>query len=88
MERKIRIEYAGSKGWLIFWAIVFFPVAVMLLATSGKFQLDNRQYYIRYDGSRGWLCFWTIFCFPITLVLLVLNGISLIATDQPAITQT
>ena len=26
-EKKIKINYAGSRGWLIFWIIVLFPIA-------------------------------------------------------------
>jgi hypothetical protein len=82
-EKKIKVEYNGSIGWLIFWAIIFFPVALVLLATSGRFNLDGKTYFIKYDGSRNWLCFWVIVIFPVALLLLVLNGVALI-TDTNA----
>jgi hypothetical protein len=81
-ERKIRIEYDGSKGWLLFWGIVFFPVALVLLVTSGKFTLDQHVYYVRYDGSRFWLGFWVIFLFPVAFALLLLNGLTLVTEDR------
>lgn len=71
---KVRISYDGSKGWLIFWAIVLFPVAMVLMLTAGSFQMDNTTYKIRYDGSRCWLAFWTVVCFPIAGILFLLNG--------------
>jgi hypothetical protein len=77
-ENKIKIDYAGNKGWLIFWAVVFFPVAFVLLATSAKFNMDGSTYYIKYEGSQYWLCFWVIFGFPIALALMLLNGVSLV----------
>jgi hypothetical protein len=73
---KVHLHYSGSKGWLIFWLIVIFPVGLMLLATSGEFEAGGNRYYLRYDGSRGWLCFWTLACFPVAVILLLLNGLS------------
>jgi len=29
------LSYRGSEGWLIFWSIVFFPVAIVLAALRG-----------------------------------------------------
>jgi hypothetical protein len=80
-EKKIKVNYSGSKGWLIFWVIIFFPVALVLLATAGRFDLSGHTYYMKYDGSRNWLCFWIIVCFPIAFLLLLLNGVSLV-TDE------
>jgi hypothetical protein len=77
-EKKVKVDYSGSKGWLIFWIVVLFPIALVLLATSGRFNLDNKTYYIKYDGSRNWLCFWVVFGFPIAFALLLLNGVTLI----------
>jgi hypothetical protein len=31
----LALSYRGSYGWLIFWAIVFFPVAFVLLLING-----------------------------------------------------
>jgi hypothetical protein len=80
-EKKIKIEYSASKGWLIFWVIVFFPVALVLLVTAGRFELGGNTYSMKYDGSRNWLCFWIIVCFPIAFLLLLLNGVSLVTDD-------
>ena len=81
-EKKVKIKYVGSKGWLVFWIFVFFPVALVLLATSGRFQLNGQTYYMRYDGSKGWLCFWVVCGFPVAFVLLPLNGVALISSDE------
>jgi hypothetical protein len=81
-EKKIKIEYPGSKGWLLFWVVVFFPVALALLATAGKFNLDGKTYYMKYEGSRNWLIFWVIFIFPVALLLLLLNGVSLVTGND------
>lgn len=29
------LAYKGSTGWLIFWIIIFFPVALVLLVING-----------------------------------------------------
>lgn len=76
-SHKVHLNYSGSKGWLIFWLIMVFPVGLVLLATAGEFEVNGNRYYLRYDGSRGWLCFWTVFCFPVTVILLLLNGMSI-----------
>lgn len=26
----MRIRYSGSKGWLIFWVLIFWPVALVM----------------------------------------------------------
>jgi hypothetical protein len=75
-EQKFRLEYDGSVGWLVFWAIVLFPVALVLLSTASKFTMNGRSYAIRYDGSRGWLAFWMVVFFPVGLILLFVNGFS------------
>jgi hypothetical protein len=75
--KQIQLHYAGSKGWLIFWLVLFFPVGLILLLTAGEFEVDGRKYFVRYNGSRKWLCFWTVFFFPITVILILLNGFSI-----------
>lgn len=85
-EKKIRVDYVGSRGWLIFWVIIFFPVALVLLATSGRFELNGQAYFVRYDGSRNWLCFWVIVLFPVAFILLLLNGVTLMSgTDKKSV---
>ena len=80
--RSAKIHYRGSILWLIFWLIVFFPIAFVLLLTASTFQLNETTYELRYDGSRFWLCFWVLFFFPIAFILLFLNGIS-VKIDKP-----
>jgi hypothetical protein len=82
VEKKVKVNYHGSIPWLIFWVLIFFPVALVLLATSGRFNLDGKFYHIKYDGSRGWLCFWVIVMFPVAILLLLLNGVALIAEEN------
>jgi hypothetical protein len=77
-----KIYYRGSIFWLIFWLIVFFPVAVILLVLNATFDLNEKSHYIEYDGSLFWLFFWTILFFPIALVLLIVNGISFNIQDK------
>lgn len=82
---KMRYEYPGSKFWIIFWAIFFFPVALVLLLSAGRFVGPQNIYTFQYDGSRFWLAFWIVFCFPIALLLLLLNGASLQTEDAQAV---
>lgn len=81
-KRKVHLSYSGSRFWVIFWAVIFFPVAVAMMATSFRFELDQTAYSLAYDGSRFWLCFWLVFLFPVAFVLLILNGFSIIT--EPA----
>ena len=76
-----KLHYGGSVGWLIFWMIVFFPVALVLIATGARFEIDRKTYSIRYDGSRNWLCFWAIVFFPVVLLLGLLNGFSVVTEE-------
>jgi hypothetical protein len=73
-ETRVKLHYGGSLFWLIFWAVVFFPVALVLLLTSAQFDLNDCRYIFKYDGSRGWLAFWVVVCFPLAFVLLFYNG--------------
>lgn len=74
--RRAKIQYRGSILWLIFWLIIFFPIAFVLLLTSSTFELNQTVYEMNYDGSRFWLCFWVLVFFPIAFLLLFLNGLS------------
>jgi hypothetical protein len=76
-----RVHYDGSIFWLIFWLLVFFPIAFVLLLTSGKFESNGRIYKLRYDGSRFWLCFWMLVFFPIAFVLIFVNGFEVTVQD-------
>lgn len=75
-ERRFKVHYHGSMGWLIFWIIVFFPIALTLFFTAVTFETAQAIYVIQYDGSRFWLCFWVLVFFPVAFVLLFLNGVS------------
>ena len=74
--KTFKISYEGSLFWLIFWLIVFFPIAFVLFLTAAGFTSNNTSYHIRYNGSRFWLGFWVLFFFPIAFVLLIVNGLS------------
>ena len=71
-----KLQYGGSLIWLIFWVIVFFPVALILLFTSVGCKMNETSYHFQYDGSRFWLCFWTLVFFPVAFLLAFLNGFS------------
>ena len=81
-ERKIKLHYEGSLFWPIFWLIIFFPLAFVLLLINSSLELGNTIYRYRYDGTRFWLYFWTVIFFPIMLVLLFLNGSALEITKS------
>jgi hypothetical protein len=72
----VKLQYPGSVFWLIFWVIVFFPIALILLFSSSSFVINHKPYIFHYDGSRFWLCFWTLLFFPIAFLLLFLKGFS------------
>lgn len=74
---RLHLAYQGSLFWVIFWAIFFFPIALVLLLTACSFQAGDKTYLIRYDGSRFWLGFWVLFFFPIAMILLFVNGLTL-----------
>ena len=73
-----RIRYGGSLFWLIFWAIVFFPIAFVLLLTSWHAVGANRNISCHYNGSRAWLAFWVVFFFPLAIFLLLHNGLRIV----------
>ena len=73
---KARLHYRGSIFWLIFWIIVFFPVAIALLVTRAAIEWKGKTYFIDYEGSMFWFFFWSIFFFPVAIVLLIVNGLS------------
>lgn len=79
---RTKIHYKGSIFWLIFWLIVFFPIAFVLLLTSSSFEYNNKNYEMQYDGSRFWLCFWVLVFFPVAFLLLFINGISVKISDS------
>jgi len=81
-KTNVKLHYRGSLLWLIFWIIVFFPVAIVLLFTGSTFVLNQTRYDFQYDGSRFWLCFWVLIFFPVAFLLLFLNGYSL-KIDNP-----
>lgn len=73
----LKVNYRGSLFWLIFWIIIFFPIALVLFFTGTDFIKDGKVSYLHYDGSRFWLCFWVLIFFPIAFVLFFLNGFSI-----------
>jgi len=75
--KNFKIDYHDSVPWLIFWLIVLFPIAIVLLFTASTFHINQKSYTFSYAGSRFWLAFWTVVCFPIACVLLFLNGLNI-----------
>lgn len=49
-NKSYRLSYDGSYGWLYFWAIIFFPIVILLLALKGveviEISLDGNDRYI------------------------------------------
>jgi hypothetical protein len=74
LPAKCKIQYGGSIFWLVFWAILFFPVALVLLGTRGKFEWEGKTYWISYTGSVFWLAFWVIVFIPVGIILALVNG--------------
>jgi len=77
-----RLQYHGSIAWLIFWLIVFFPIAFVLFLTAFSFENAGKIYTFTYNGSRFWLCFWVLVFFPIAFLLLFLNGMRIDVKDD------
>lgn len=75
-ESSFKLHYKGSLVLLIFWIIVFFPIALVLLLTACSFELNRTTYTLQYNGSRFWLAFWVLVFFPIAFLLLFINGYS------------
>ena len=75
--RQFKLHYHGSLFWLIFWIIVFFPIALVLLLTDFSFDVNDKRYTVYYAGSRFWLGFWILVFFPIAFALLFVNGITM-----------
>jgi 4-amino-4-deoxy-L-arabinose transferase-like glycosyltransferase len=75
-------HYRYSIGWLIFWTVIFFPVAITLLMTGITFSKDGKTHSVSYNGSRFWLCFWMVLFFPVAFILLLVNGMSLTTVDN------
>ncbi len=71
--KKYKLKYNYSYIPLVFFAVFFFPIALMLLLTGCTFQSNDVSYTVQYGGSRFWLGFWTLFFFPIAFILLIVN---------------
>lgn len=80
-DKRFKVHYNGSYFWLIFWIIIFFPIALVLFFTASAYDVGQKRYTIQYDGSRFWLCFWVLVFFPVAFILLFLNGISIKVSD-------
>ena len=74
----MKVHYNGSKFWLIFWVIFFFPIALALLLTGCAYESNGQMCFLKYNGSKFWICFWVLFFFPVAFVLFFLNGFTII----------
>lgn len=81
--KQFGLHYRGSLFWLIFWIIVFFPIALVLLFTAFSFDVNDKRYGVYYAGSRFWLCFWILVFFPIAFALIFVNGIAMRVENIP-----
>jgi hypothetical protein len=76
-QTQFKLNYRGSLFWLIFWLIIFFPIAFVLLLTASSFRIRGTIYDLQYNGSRFWLCFWVLIFFPVAFLLLFINGLDI-----------
>lgn len=76
-ETNFKLHYRGSIFWLIFWIIIFFPIALVLLLTNSGVAYKGLMHSIIYNGSQFWLGFWVLVFFPIAFVLLFVNGLTI-----------
>lgn len=76
MSNSYQVQYSGSIPWLVFWAILYFPIAIMLFFTGAYFKCNQTVYHLRYLGSRFWLGFWTLLFFPVAILMLIAFGCS------------
>ncbi len=81
-DTRFKLHYRGSLFWLIFWLIIFFPIALVLLLTGSSFKYNQETYHLNYGGSLFWLCFWLLLFFPVAFVLLLVNGLSVIVQKE------
>jgi hypothetical protein len=72
-----KFHYDGKLGWLIFFALVCFPVAIISLLKVGSYQNKNTIYCFQYNGSWSWIYFWSIVFFPVIFVLFSVKGSAL-----------
>jgi hypothetical protein len=75
-------RYEGTVVWPILFAILFPPIAFVLVAKNLSFIMSGMAYRLSYHGSWFWLCFWMIVFFPIGFILLVINGADVIETVE------
>lgn len=85
MLEKYKMNLDTNVLWIIFWAIFWFPIAVMLVFLSATFESPEHRYRLEYNGSIFWLGFWLIVLFPIAILLLMVNGLTLCKHDLQAI---
>jgi hypothetical protein len=69
-----RFRYPYSKFWVIFWIIIYFPIALVLLSRLEKVSQTEIKKW-EYRGNRFWLYFWAVLFFPVSFVLLLLNSV-------------
>lgn len=81
IQKSYPFQYTGNIAILIICAILFFPVALILLLKNLRVQRGNTYSFLSYRGSYGWLIFWTIFFFPIAIILLLINGMDLVERE-------
>lgn len=73
-KERFQLKYLRSKFWLVFWLLLFFPIAIVLLFCHLQIVSGKRTFLMEYNGSRFWLFFWAILFFPLVILLLLLNG--------------
>jgi hypothetical protein len=69
-----RFKYPFSKFWLIFWIIIYFPFALVLLSRLEMVSSTQVKFW-KYKGNRFWLYFWALFFFPFAILLAIFKGV-------------
>lgn len=72
-----RLRYEGSLVSLVICAVLFFPIALVLLLTNWSAEGSGQRTSCRYEGSTFWLGFWTLCFFPFAIFLIIHNGLTI-----------
>lgn len=78
IKHRYPLQYKGNIILFIIFAILFFPLGIVLAIKNMHILRDNKYLGLSYRGSYGWLIFWTIIFFPIAILMLLLKGVDVV----------
>lgn len=81
IKHRYPFQYRGNLFWLIFFLILFFPIAIVLIIKNAGIIKNKKYLALSYRGRYGWLIFWSIFFFPIAIILVILKGVDIVEED-------